>query len=97
MPSVRYEKSGAVGHVILCNPPHNLLNVEFYRLAADLTACIAPEPGDLRGMDRPAQCSHMVDIEVIVRLPDRGAQRLDHLHDQALCGPKGAGNRRSPT
>jgi hypothetical protein len=31
MPSVRYEKSGGVGHVILCNPPHNLLNVEFYQ------------------------------------------------------------------
>jgi enoyl-CoA hydratase/carnithine racemase len=30
MPSVRYEKSGTVGHIILCNPPHNYLNVEFY-------------------------------------------------------------------
>jgi hypothetical protein len=40
---------------------------------------------------------HMVDMEVIARLQDRGAQRLDHLLDQALCGPKGAGDRRSPT
>jgi hypothetical protein len=31
----------------------------------------------------------MVDMEVIARLHDRGAQRLDHLYDQALCGPKG--------
>jgi enoyl-CoA hydratase/carnithine racemase len=30
MQSVRYERSGAVGHIVLCNPPHNLLNVEFY-------------------------------------------------------------------
>ena len=29
MPSVKYEKSGAVGHIILCNPPHNFLNVDF--------------------------------------------------------------------
>jgi enoyl-CoA hydratase/carnithine racemase len=29
MPSVRYEKLGAVGHIILCDPPHNFLNVEF--------------------------------------------------------------------
>ena len=30
MRSVRYERSGDVGHIILCNPPHNLLNVQFY-------------------------------------------------------------------
>jgi enoyl-CoA hydratase/carnithine racemase len=30
MQSVRYERSGDVGHVILSNPPHNLLNVQFY-------------------------------------------------------------------
>jgi enoyl-CoA hydratase/carnithine racemase len=30
MSSVRYEKSGSVGHIVLCNPPHNYLNVEFY-------------------------------------------------------------------
>jgi hypothetical protein len=34
----------------------------------------------------------MVDMQVIVRLQDRGALRLDHLHDQALCGPKGEGD-----
>ena len=30
MQSVRYERSGGVGHIVLCNPPNNLLNVEFY-------------------------------------------------------------------
>jgi hypothetical protein len=34
----------------------------------------------------------LVDMQVIVRLQDRGALRLDHLHDQALCGPKGEGD-----
>ena len=29
--------------------------------------------------------------------PRPRAPRLDHLHDQALCGPKGRGDRRSPT
>jgi enoyl-CoA hydratase/carnithine racemase len=29
MPSIRYETSGAVGHIILCDPPHNFLNVDF--------------------------------------------------------------------
>ena len=31
MQSVKYERSGPVGHIVLCNPPQNLLNVEFYR------------------------------------------------------------------
>ena len=30
MQSVKYERSGAVGHIVLCHPPHNFLNVEFY-------------------------------------------------------------------
>jgi hypothetical protein len=30
MQSVKYERSGAGGHIVLCNPPNNLLNVEFY-------------------------------------------------------------------
>ena len=34
----------------------------------------------------------MVDMQVIVRHQDGGALRLDHLHDQALCGPKGEGD-----
>jgi hypothetical protein len=34
----------------------------------------------------------MVDMQVIARLQDRGALRLDHLHDQALCGPQGEGD-----
>jgi len=39
----------------------------------------------------------LADMEVIVRLQGQEAQRLDHLHDQALCGPQGAGDLRSPT
>jgi hypothetical protein len=38
----------------------------------------------------------MVDMQVIVRRQDPDALRLDHLHDQALCGPKGEGDLRSP-
>jgi hypothetical protein len=34
----------------------------------------------------------MADMQVIVRLQDRGALRLDHLHDQALCEPEGRGD-----
>src|SRR5260370_39981132 len=33
----------------------------------------------------PAGLPHMVDMPVIVRHQDRGALRLDHRHDQALC------------
>ena len=29
--------------------------------------------------------THLVDMPVIVRYQDRGALRLDHGHDQALC------------
>ena len=36
-------------------------------------------------------------MQVIVRHQDRGALRLDHLHDQALCEPEGRGDLRSPT
>jgi len=36
--------------------------------------------------------THMVDMQVIVRLQDRGALGLDHLHDQALCEPEGRGD-----
>jgi enoyl-CoA hydratase/carnithine racemase len=48
MPSVRYEKSGAVGHIILCNPPHNLLNVEFYQELRD--AVVSATSEDLRAV-----------------------------------------------
>jgi hypothetical protein len=34
----------------------------------------------------------MADMQVIVRHQDRGALRLDHLHDQALCEPEGRGD-----
>jgi hypothetical protein len=39
-------------------------------------------------MHFPALCQehpHLVDMPVIVRHQDRGALRLDHRHDQALC------------
>jgi hypothetical protein len=36
--------------------------------------------------------THMVDMQVIARHQDRGALRLDHLHDQALCEPEGRGD-----
>jgi hypothetical protein len=32
----------------------------------------------------------LADMQVIVRHQDRGALRLDHLHDQALCEPERA-------
>jgi hypothetical protein len=31
----------------------------------------------------------LADMQVIVRLQDRGTLRLDRLHDQALCEPEG--------
>ena len=43
-----------------------------------------------------SECPHLVDMRVIVRHQGRGAPRLDHLHDQALCGPKGKGDLPSP-
>ena len=33
----------------------------------------------------PLDMLHLVDMPVIVRHQDRGALRLDHRHDQALC------------
>src|SRR6202034_1870762 len=48
MQSVKYEKSGAVGHIVLCNPPHNLLNVEFYEQLRD--AVLAATSDDLRAV-----------------------------------------------
>jgi hypothetical protein len=36
--------------------------------------------------------THLADMQVIVRHQDRGALRLDHLHDQALCEPEGRGD-----
>jgi hypothetical protein len=36
-----------------------------------------------------AQRAHLFDMQVIVRLQNRGAQRLDHSAYQALCGPPG--------
>jgi hypothetical protein len=46
---------------------------------------------------RPKRDPVLADMQVIVRLQDRGALRLDHLHDQALCEPEGRGDLRSPT
>jgi len=47
------------------------------------------EQGDLSGL--PVACGRpvMVDMQVIVRRQDSESLRLDHLHNQALCGPKG--------
>jgi hypothetical protein len=36
-------------------------------------------------IERSGECTLMVDMPVIVRHQDRGALRLDHRHDQALC------------
>ncbi len=47
MPSVKYERSGAVGHIILCNPPHNL-NVEFYEQLRE--AVLSATSDDLRAV-----------------------------------------------
>ena len=48
MPSIRYEKSGTVGHIILCNPPHNRLNVEFCDQLRD--AVMSATSDDLRAV-----------------------------------------------
>jgi enoyl-CoA hydratase/carnithine racemase len=48
MPSVRYEKSGPVGHIILCDPPHNFLNVEFCAQLRD--AVMSATSDDLRAV-----------------------------------------------
>jgi hypothetical protein len=45
---------------------------------------------------RDGQRTDLVDMQMIVRRQDPDALRLDHLHDQALCGPKGEGDLRSP-
>jgi enoyl-CoA hydratase/carnithine racemase len=48
MQSVRYERSGDVGHIILSNPPHNLLNVEFYEQLRDAVAAATGQ--DIRAL-----------------------------------------------
>jgi enoyl-CoA hydratase/carnithine racemase len=48
MPSVRYERSGAVGHIVLCDPPHNLLNVDFCDQLRD--AVMSATSDDLRAV-----------------------------------------------
>ena len=48
MQSVKYERSGAVGHIVLCNPPHNLLNVEFYEQLRE--AVLSATSDDLRAV-----------------------------------------------
>jgi hypothetical protein len=34
----------------------------------------------------------MADMQVIMMLQNRGALRLDHVHDQALCASEGRGD-----
>jgi len=48
MQPVKYERSGAVGHIVLCNPPHNLLNVEFYEQLRE--AVLSATSDDLRAV-----------------------------------------------
>src|SRR5882724_4795575 len=48
MQSVKYERSGAVGHIVLCNPPHNLLNVAFYEQLRE--AVLSATSDDLRAV-----------------------------------------------
>jgi hypothetical protein len=48
--------------------------------------------GALTELAPPTGRPLMADMQVIVRLQDRGALRLDHLHDQALCEPEGRGD-----
>src|ERR1700677_4150498 len=48
MPSVKYEKSGPGGHIILCTPPHNRLNVDFCDQLRD--AVMSATSDDLRAV-----------------------------------------------
>jgi enoyl-CoA hydratase/carnithine racemase len=48
MPSIRYEKSGAVGQIILCDPPHNFFNVDFCDQLRD--AVMSATADDLRAV-----------------------------------------------
>jgi hypothetical protein len=41
--------------------------------------------------------AYLVDMQGDREAPRPEALRLDHVHDQALCGPKGEGDLRSPT
>jgi enoyl-CoA hydratase/carnithine racemase len=48
MPAVRYERSGDVGHIVLSNSPHNLLDVTFYQ---DLREAVeAATTADIRAL-----------------------------------------------
>jgi enoyl-CoA hydratase/carnithine racemase len=54
MRSVQYERSGDVGHVILSDPPHNLLNVAFYeQLREAVGAATAQDIRALLELRRP--------------------------------------------
>jgi hypothetical protein len=65
-------------------------------LGRELVSDLAPEElplypsllGQFEGAKRGRGKKDSVDIEVIVRLLDRGALRLDHPAYQALCRPK---------
>jgi enoyl-CoA hydratase/carnithine racemase len=76
MPSVRYEKSGPVGHIVLCNPPLNLLNVDLYEQLRD--AVLSATSDDLRAVlvraEGPNFCGGG-DAPVLNSL-DTGAYRL---------------------
>jgi hypothetical protein len=91
MPNVGQQVDGAIGLAILGTVAWTVVANTARHAAAVARGAAAA------AVKAGHQCPDMVDMEVIVRLRDRGAKRLDHLHDQALCGPKGAGNRRSST
>jgi hypothetical protein len=48
-------------------------------------------------LQEPAGRPHLVDMRGDREAPRPRTLRLDHPHDQALCGTKGARDRRSPT
>jgi hypothetical protein len=57
-------------------------------------------PRGNRGRDRTARAGQgalMLDMRGDREAPRLRTLRLDHRHDQALCGPEGEGDRRSPT
>jgi hypothetical protein len=73
----RWETPRAHVSITLCESPTENWGTQGGQAGCDV---------DLGSTSRPDQRTHMADIRVIVRHQDRGAQRLDHLHDQALCG-----------
>jgi enoyl-CoA hydratase/carnithine racemase len=69
MQCVRYERSGDVGHVVLANPPDNLLNVQFYEeLRIALEAATAQDIRALLVRAEGPNFSAGGDVAVLARL-----------------------------